>query len=256
MAEVAAGEGSPEDGTSSYLTAVVEDQFRAHPAVARANGDHSADGLVAQVGADADRQRISQLHQLRDRAGRLPEASNRDLRLDLDTAKSVVDSELFSLQVRRRAFKDPTSLLDYDSPLDVGGYLLRDYAPLPDRLTALCKQLEQAPEWIEEALGLLEPELAAPLIQLALQGAEGHLSFLGNDVTPIGEEIDDAGLRRRLGDATRLGQKAITRVTAELEKRKQTDVQDIALGQDGLRANAARPGGAGSVGRRPAPRGR
>ncbi|MGC1909655.1 MAG: DUF885 family protein [Candidatus Dormiibacterota bacterium] len=236
MADALTGEGNAQEGLSSFLAAVVSDQFRAHPAVARANGDHSADGLVAAAGSGSHRERISQLPQLQRRAAEHGDGQDPDQRLDLATARRAVDSELFSLQVRRRAFKDPTSLLDDDSPLDVGGYLLRDYAPLPDRIGALCRQLEQARNWTEEALQTLEPQLAAPLIQLALQGAAGHLSFLGDEVAPLGEELDDPELRRRLDGAIRSGREALGRITDELEKRRQPDYRDVALGEDGLRA--------------------
>ncbi|HVB14712.1 MAG TPA: DUF885 domain-containing protein [Candidatus Dormibacteraeota bacterium] len=236
MAETAAGEDDPHEDLAAFLAAVVEDQFRAHPAVARANGDHSADGLVTAAGASADQERISQLRRLQARAAEVGDNLNPDQRLDLDTAGSVINSELFNLEVRRRAFKDPTSLLDDDSPLDVGSYLLRDYAPLPDRLASLCRQLEQAEEWTEQALRVLEPQLATPLIQLALQGAEGQLSFLENDVTPLGEELDDPALRRRLQAAVHSGRGALDRITQELKRRRQPEYQDVALGAEGLRA--------------------
>jgi len=236
LAEGPPGEGDSPDRLSSFLAAVVKDQFQAHPAVARATGDHSADGLVAAAGAGTNRERIAKLQQLQRGAPELQDDLDPDRRLDLETARSVVDSELFSLQIRRRAFRDPTSLLDDDSPLDVGSYLLRDYAPLPDRMGALCRQLEQARDWTEQALGTLEPELAAPLIQLALQGAQGHLSFLEDEVAPLGEELDDPGLRRRLEAAVHSGQEALGRISAELGRRRQSDYREVALGEDGLRA--------------------
>jgi hypothetical protein len=235
LAEAPAAEGG-RSGLGELLAAVVEDQFRAHPAVARANGDHSADGLVAAAGARAHEQRHSELQRLQGLLAEVAAVPDRDLSLDLDTARSVVDSELFSLEVRRRAFKDPTSLLDGDSPLDVGGYLLRDYAPLPERLGALCRQLEQAREWTEQALRALEPQLAAPLIELAIQGAEGHLSFLRGEVAPLAEDQDDRSLRRRLRAAAEAGEAALTRITSQLKQHRQLDHQGVALGADGLRA--------------------
>jgi hypothetical protein len=229
-------EGDPKDSLAAFLAAVVADQFQAHPAFARAMGDHSADGLVPASGTAAQQARVSELKLLQEDAQELSAGPDPDRRLDLDTARSAVDSELFSLQVRRRAFADPTSLLDEDSPLDVGSYLLREYAPLSERIGGLCRQLEQAREWTEEALRVLEPELAAPLIQLALQGADGHLNFLETDVAPLGAEVEDPALRRRLEAAVSSGQKALARITKELVKRRQRDDREVALGREGLRA--------------------
>ncbi|MGH7705528.1 MAG: DUF885 domain-containing protein [Candidatus Dormibacteria bacterium] len=236
MAEADLGEEGPEAGLDAFLGAVVRDQFQAHPATARANGDHSGDGLVAAVGEDAHRQRIATLRRLQVSAPSLDEIGEPDRRLDLEAARSVVDCELFSLEVRRRAFRDPTSLLDEESPLDVGGYLLREYAPLPERLIALCRQLEQAREWTEEAIRPLEPQLADPLIELALEGAEGQLTFLRDDVAPLEAGVDDPQLRRRLERAVAAGQGAIRRITQELRRRRQPEFQDVALGAHGLEA--------------------
>jgi uncharacterized protein (DUF885 family) len=159
-----------------------------------------------------------------------------ELGLDLDIARSVVDSELFDLQVRQRALKDPSALLDSESPLEVGGYLLREYAPLHDRLAGLCRQLEQAREWTEEALAAMDPYLASPLIELALQGAEGHLNFLRKDVAAVSGELDDPSLRSRLTAAVAAGEESLARIMDELGRRRRPDYRDVSLGATGLQA--------------------
>jgi hypothetical protein len=149
----------------------------------------------------------------------------------------VVDSEVFSLEVRRRIYRDPSSLLDADSPLEVGGYLLRDYAPLPDRLSSLCQQLEGAREWTEEALRTLDQELAQPLVQITLEGVQGSLTFLKNDVTNLARSQEDTSLRQRLLGAVEQGESSLGRITTELELRRGgSHDQDFALGAGGLRA--------------------
>lgn len=235
MADPPLGEGAASD-LGAALAAVVHDQFQAHPCLARANGDHSRDGLVGAAGSAAHQGRIVELLQLRVRLQGLGPVADPDLRLDLETGQAVVESELFSLQLRRRPATDPTTLLDQDSPLEVGGYLLRDYAPLPERISGLCDQLEQAREWTELALAALEPQLAAPLIELALQAAEGQINFLRDDVAALPKDLTDASLRRRLIAALKIGEAALARITAELERRREPGHDDVALGADGLRA--------------------
>ncbi|HEY6537964.1 MAG TPA: DUF885 domain-containing protein [Candidatus Dormibacteraeota bacterium] len=236
MAEATPGHDSAGGDLEAYLKAVVEDQFAAHPAVARDNGDHSADGLVPPIGESAHRERLLELSRLQQRGRQFQGVTEPDRRLDLATASAIVDSEVFDLEVRRRSFRDPTSLLDSDSPLEIGSYLLRDYAPLPDRLDGLCRQLGQAEEWTEEALRTLEARLAAPLIQLALEGIEGNLTFLRDDVASLRHDLTDAQLRRRLETAIGQGEAALKRISGELERRRQPDYRDVALGGEGLRA--------------------
>ncbi|MGA8207107.1 MAG: DUF885 domain-containing protein [Candidatus Dormiibacterota bacterium] len=235
MAEATSDEGSPS-GLGAVLEAVVADQFRAHPALARANGDHSADGLVSPAGQNVQDARVLELLRFRGLLAGDTGAPTAELRLDLDIARSVVDSELFDLQIRQRYLKDPTALLDSDSPLEIGGYLLRDYAPLPDRLAGLCRQLEQAREWTEEALGAMNQYLAAPLIELALQGAEGHLNFLRGDVAAVSREVDDRSLRSRLTAAVGAGEESLVRIVDELQRRRKQDYQEVGLGATGLQS--------------------
>ncbi|MGC1183662.1 MAG: DUF885 domain-containing protein [Candidatus Dormiibacterota bacterium] len=236
MAEIPAGESGREGGLEAYLAAVVKDQFQAHPATARDNGDHSADGLVAPTGVAAQEERITQLQGLRTWASQLADETDAERRLDLDTGRGVVDAELFSLQVRGRMYRDPTSLLDNDSPLEIGGYLLRDYAPFPDRLGALCRQLAQAQEWVDEALRVLEPELPEPLVQVTLQGVDGSLTFLHDEVAQLAEKQEDPGLRGQLRTAIGQGEAALGRISEELKKRHGSQPRDLALGAEGLRA--------------------
>ena len=235
MAE-ASIQGGSAPGLSAVLAELVADQFRAHPALARLNGDHRADGLVAPPGHAAQDARVLDLLRFRGLLAGSDRGADAELSLDLDIARSVVDSELFDLQVRQRSLKDPTALLDSESPLEIGGYLLREYAPLHDRLAGLCRQLEQAREWTEEALGAMDPYLASPLIELALQGAEGHVNFLRDDVAAVSRELDDPSLRSRLTAAVAAGEESLVRIMDELERRRKPDYRDVALGATGLQA--------------------
>ncbi len=213
---------------------MVQDQFQAHPALARANGDHRADGLVAPSGAEARRSRVRRLEDLQRRVDRLPEPVDRDRRLEWDWARCLLASERFDLEVRRRSRRDPTFLLDGDSPLEVGGYLLRDYAPLEERVQALCQQLEQARDWVETALAELEPELPKPLLELAGQGLAGHREFLADEVLPVGEQLPSGESRRRLAQAVSGGQEVLERISSELERRAAAGQPSAALGADHL----------------------
>ncbi|MGH7609948.1 MAG: DUF885 domain-containing protein [Candidatus Dormibacteria bacterium] len=229
----------PGDGGAdleAVLAAVVADQFQAHPALGRANGDHSLDGRVASAGAAARAARVATLSELRARLGSLPPPRSRDARLDWDWAGCLLEAELFDLQVRQRWLHDPTVLLESDSPLEVGGYLLRDYAPLPDRVGALCQQLQQSQDWIEASLADLAPELPRPLVELARQGLAGHRHFLEAEVRPVGGELSDPQLRRRLEEAVAAGQAALERIAAELEARSTHAQASAGLGAEPLLA--------------------
>ncbi len=235
MAEEGAGEPQrTADNLPELLAEVVRDQFQAHPALARSNGDHSRDGEVAEPAALSRPRRVGRLRELEARLGRAGAGADPGLRLDLDMARGIVAGELFELEVRRRPFTDPTVLLDSESPLDVGSYLLRDYAPLEERVVPLCSQLEQSRDWVEAALGELEPSLGRPLLELARQGADGQRSFLREDVRAVLGSLPQGQLRRRLEAALESGEAALDRVQEGLDERLPEANQSFALGAAGL----------------------
>src|SRR5262249_21938721 len=74
--------------------------------------------------------------------------------------------------------KNPMSYL----AVDINIYIKRDFAPLEDRVRSLTAVLNQAPELMAAARANLADSLPRPLIETAIDQANGAVDFLGKDL--------------------------------------------------------------------------
>ena len=211
------------------LDRVVRGLFAASPAAARAAGDHTYDGVLGSVGSDAVQARMAELDNLLaeidaiDRAG-LDDAQ----RADLATARALTGNEHFHLAELRDPATDPQWAAYAGA--DVWSYVARPYAPVPERAEALCRHLEQLPDWLDAAAGLLDGELAAGPRQVGLDTVRGFASFYRSDVRTALGDLGDPALARRLDAALEAGAGACERMATRVEAT--ASLADAALGPD------------------------
>ncbi len=170
--------------------------LRAHyqdrPLDAVALGWHEFDGQFALRDRTAIRNEINRL-KLADQAlgavdgRRLAPAERRDFQL-LDLLIAQARWRLATLQ---SAWRNP---MEYASLPDVSVYLKRDFAPLPDRFRFITRVLERLPAHFAAAREQLEPVLPAPLVETAIEIAEGSADFLAKDVAAEAAKVTDAGV--------------------------------------------------------------
>ena len=134
---------------------------------------------------DGSRRRVEELHRSLAQLSALPtdpdlptDASDRDSRMDQLMSRSLLElflrRELFNLEEMRTLENNPQRQVGY---LGVGGYVQRDYAPLPDRLRSATSVLRQAPDFLATLDSLTEPELGEPVRDMAVRAYRGMASF-------------------------------------------------------------------------------
>lgn len=174
----------------------VREAFAAHPDLARNAGDHTYDGVLADPGDASLRRRIAELEALeQDLLALDAAAAPAQLRWDHGTALAAVRREHFHLTRLRDPWRDPRHAV---AAADVSSYVLRPYAPVSDRVGALCRHLEDLPEYLDVALDLLEDELPSGPLRLAMEEAHGHATFYRTEVWPQLGVLVGPGLARRL----------------------------------------------------------
>ncbi|HEX6492024.1 MAG TPA: DUF885 domain-containing protein [Candidatus Dormibacteraeota bacterium] len=236
--------------THDRLTALTERTvagiFAANPAAARQTGDHRFDGVLADTGEAAMVRRLAELDALGADLAAI-DASALDLatRADLGMARRLVADERFRLTELRDPWHDPQWALWRGA--DVFGYVTRDYGPVAERAAALCRHLEQLPDWLAAAAGMLDAELPAGPRALAIEAATGYASFYRDEVRTELGDLGDAALGRRLDAAIDLGAAACEAFARTVEGRRGRD--DDVLGearfcamleaQEGVRETAA-----------------
>ena len=147
-------------------------------------GVHEYDGRLPDFSASRIRRRVEELHQTLAQLSAVPGddeveartngSDGRMDRLSRRLLESFLRRELFNLEEMRTLVNNPQRQVGY---LGVGGYVLRDYAPLPDRIRSATAILRQAPDFLATLDSLTEPELGEPVRDMAVQAYRGMASF-------------------------------------------------------------------------------
>lgn len=171
---------------SQAVDALAERAIREHweflPTSGSRIGRHEYDGRLPDFSAGRLRRRIEELHQSLAQLSALPaddetSANGDDGRMDRLSRRLLemfLRRELFNLEEMQTLHNNPQRQVGY---LGVGGYVQRDYAPLPDRLRAATAALRQAPDFLATLDGLTEPELGEPIRDMAVEAYRGMASF-------------------------------------------------------------------------------
>jgi len=170
--------------TEEYLTAL----FEAQPTTAAALGLHEYDGRIQDFREPTQARRISALRSFRDRVSGLnPLALDSDDVHDRALVALAVDEEMFELEALREFERNPIA---FSGPLDLSGYIKRDYAPLAKRVGSLCEHLRQIPDYLAVAKETLREPIPLPFLETALEVYAGIIQFqereLVQAVRPIG----------------------------------------------------------------------
>ena len=144
-------------------------------------GRHEYDGRLPDFSGDRIARRVEELHRTLAQLSSLPsddaQDTDADSRMDR-LSRSLLDMflrrELFNLEEMRTLHNNPQRQVGY---LGVGGYVQRDYAPLPDRLRSATAILRQAPDFLTTLETLTEPELGEPVRDMAVEAYRGMASF-------------------------------------------------------------------------------
>jgi uncharacterized protein (DUF885 family) len=205
----------------------VREAFAAHPEMARYSGAHQYDGVLGDIGDDVARRRIAELDRLiADLASVHADGLDAEARADLETARRATELERFHLVELRDPWSDPRHAL---VAADASVYVSRPYAPASQRAAALCRHLEQLPEYLEAGAAILEAELPMGPRQIAVEEARGHAAFYRDEVRAELGPLDD-DLARRLDRAIETGASACESYAVAVEGRGSRD--DLVLGAD------------------------
>lgn len=168
----------------------VTDYFKNRPTQAVGLGWHQYDGEFVVPTASflsVERQRLIEARQ---RFSRFAVASlNEADAWDLQLIQTQIAKDLLDLDTVRAPWRNP---MVYAGAVDIQVYLKRDFAPLADRLVSAARILTNAPAVFASARSNLDPILPKPLVETAMEVAEGGASFLEHDGISEARRCPDA----------------------------------------------------------------
>jgi uncharacterized protein (DUF885 family) len=215
------------------LNAVAEEFIKgylnARPLLATQLGMHEYDGRspdYSRLAIDAELQRLRRFD---DRLRKfVPEKLRPRTALDLRILQAAVANELFEFQEVHKFERNP---MTYAECADLNIYIARDWSPLEDRARSLTAIEAQIPNTLIAGKTNLDPVLARPYVELAIDIARGSADFLREDMVNAMSGIKDAEVRGNFMEANRKAILALNDFASWLEKERLPKAQpDFAIG--------------------------
>jgi uncharacterized protein (DUF885 family) len=134
------------------------------------------------------------------------ETLDNDQHLDLLILQNKIDAELFNLDELNIYQRNP---ITYTSPALIFDYILKNYAPISQRIEELMTHLQALPKFYATAVKNLDRNLPIELVDMAHAMLTGSISFIDNieeEIRTLYPEISlDKAILDRLDNAKRLG---------------------------------------------------
>jgi uncharacterized protein (DUF885 family) len=162
------------------------------PQVGTSLGLHQYDGKVTDF---SSRSIAAELVRLKSFDQRLAALATNHLSTpalhDYRILSGAVKREIFAFDSARIYSQNP---MTYAGVLDVNIYIKRNFAPLPERVRSITAILNQAPQIAAAARANLAEALPQPLIETAIDQANGSADFLGKDLVDALKDVKDEQL--------------------------------------------------------------
>jgi uncharacterized protein (DUF885 family) len=188
------------------------------PVAATALGDHRFDDRLDEVGSAANQRQRSFLLRMREQAAGIDAGHlSREQQVDLALLRQQLEHDLWSLEELAEWRWNP---LVYTNTAGSAlyGLLVREFAPLPERLRHAAARMEALPRFYRQVRETLVPaEVPKIHAETAIQQNPGMLSLISELVEPWLKSAD-APLAARLTAAIATARKAVDAQQAWLEK--------------------------------------
>jgi uncharacterized protein (DUF885 family) len=181
-------------------------------------GLHQYDGKLtdfSQASLDAELARLKSFDQ------RLAELDSARLTTgvfyDYRILHAAVQREIFSFEGMQAYSRNP---MTYASALDVNIYIKRNFAPLEDRVRSIIALLQQAPRVTAAARANLADVLPRPMVETAIDEANGAMDFLGKDLVEALKPVKNEQLLAEFKQANRQAIQEMSNYVTFLKEQK------------------------------------
>jgi uncharacterized protein (DUF885 family) len=196
----------------SELTTVIDEYIRAtnawQPVGATSRGFHEHDAVLGDRSAAAIGRRMDDVRGLLGRIGRLDRSTLAgEEPYEADLLERRLKWELTEHEHVRYGKRHPGGYL---ATIGSGcnGLVIRDFAPLDDRLRALTARLGEVPRLLEQAKANLTEPLR-PHVETSIEQAAGMRALFERDLPEAAAKSGDAALKQQFADANKSAIEAV-----------------------------------------------
>ena len=205
------------------------------PATGMTLGLHEYDGRItdfSRASLDAELRRLKEFD--RKLAKLSPRKLTREAAFDYRLLQANIRSEIFNFEQDESFTRDP---MTYAGAMDLTQYVKRDYAPLAKRVRAIITIEQQTTALFSAARANLVRVLPKPLVETAIEVAEGNISFLEKDLPLAVQPVNDAKLLAEFTAANRLALTELSNYVSWLQREHLPQADgSFALGREKYRA--------------------
>jgi len=187
------GAGSGDAAFTELARQILDDHHRRHPSAATDLGLHQYDAELEDASEAAIHAESQALQQFRPKLAAIDAATlTTGRQLDREQLQRALDAAVLALDRIRQWAKDPDS---YSGAITNAAYVImkRNYAPAPERLTALIAREKKMPGVLLEA----RKNLGSPpriYTEIAIEQIDGNIRFFKNDLPAAFTEVSDKAL--------------------------------------------------------------
>ncbi len=218
------------DRFNSMVDEILREKWEFYPNLASTSGLHEYDGRLPDISTAALGQRVSQIEQAIEGLGRIEvDELDRQAYFDHKLLLGSLRHELYELTELRVPQTNP---IEMQTHVELSNYILRDYAPLAQRVESLTRALTQVPRVISQLRDGLSRHLSKAVIEASVESYEGLITFYERDVPEAVAALGDESLRQELGTAISGASKAIDGFVGYLRSLESEATDDFAIGAE------------------------
>jgi uncharacterized protein (DUF885 family) len=170
----------PDESFSKLADEYIAGYLAWRPQTGTALGFHKYDGRVTDFSRKSLDAELKRLRSFDEKLGTLnTNQLSATAFYDYRILRNAIKREIFAFEDARIYEKNP---MTYAGVLDVNIYIKRDFAPKVERVSSLTAILNEAPKIMAAARANLAESLPKPLIETAIEEANGQADFLGKDL--------------------------------------------------------------------------
>lgn len=213
---------------AEFAAATIAEYYRRNPETAVNAGLHEYDGSMRDLSLAANAEYLDWLEQARGNM-QAYEGLEGVEEFERQYLMAALAGEIFDYGTSGFIRSNP---IFYTGHIGTSVYTDRDYAPLPVRLAAFNRYIEQLPAFLQTMQSNLEPPLPAPYVQVGQRILAGYADYLRNTVPGLFAGVEDEKLQAAFQTANAAAIEAAQQAADWLGTLMGSASDDYALGEE------------------------